>query len=67
VKTTSYDGSPGVREFERLNRALAAARLKVPIAKTYRLSRAAAAYKLVEKGHVLGKVVLRIRSMTGMD
>jgi NADPH2:quinone reductase len=67
VKTTSYDGSPGVREFERLNRAVAAARLKVPIAKTYRLSRAAAAYKLVEKGHVLGKVVLRIRSMTGMD
>ncbi len=60
VKTTAYDGMPGVREFARLNRAVAAARLKVPIAKTYSLSRAAAAYELV-KGHVLGKIVLRIR------
>ncbi|HEX9303754.1 MAG TPA: NADP-dependent oxidoreductase [Thermoanaerobaculia bacterium] len=60
VKTTAYDGMTGVREFERLNRAVAAARLKVPIAKTYPLSRAAAAYELV-KGHVLGKIVLRIR------
>lgn len=60
VKTTAYDGMTGVREFERLNRAVAAARLKVPIAKTYSLSRAAAAYELV-KGHVLGKIVLRIR------
>jgi NADPH:quinone reductase len=61
VKTTAYDGTPGVRELERLNRAVAAARLEVPIAKTYSLSRAAAAYKFVAKGHVLGKVVLRIR------
>jgi NADPH:quinone reductase-like Zn-dependent oxidoreductase len=60
VKTTAYDGTPGVREFARLNRAAVAARLKVPIAKTYPLSRAAAAYRLVKKGHVLGKVVLRI-------
>ena len=61
VKITAYDGIPGVREFERLNRAVEKARLKVPIAKTYSLSRAAAAYRLVKKGHVLGKVVLRIR------
>jgi len=61
VKTTAYDGMPGVREFERFNRAVVAARLKVPIAKTYPLSRAAAAYRLAKKGHVIGKVVLRIR------
>jgi NADPH:quinone reductase-like Zn-dependent oxidoreductase len=61
VKTTTYDGTPGVEEFERLNRAVEAANLKVPIAKTYSLARAAAAYALAEKGHVLGKVVLRIR------
>jgi NADPH:quinone reductase-like Zn-dependent oxidoreductase len=60
VKTTVYDGLPGVREFARLNRAVKAARLKVPIAKTYPLARTAAAYRLVKKGHVLGKVVLRI-------
>lgn len=61
VKTTTYDGTPGVEEFERLNRAVEAANLKVPIAKTYPLARAADAYEFVEKGHVLGKVVLRIR------
>ena len=61
VKTTAYDGTPGVREFARFNRAVEKAKLKVPIAKTYPPSRAAAAYRLVKKGHVLGKVVLRIR------
>jgi NADPH:quinone reductase-like Zn-dependent oxidoreductase len=61
VKATAYDGITGVREFERLNRAVAAAKLEVPIAKSYSLSRAAEAYELVKKGHVLGKVVLRIR------
>ena len=61
VKTTAYDGVPGVREFERLNRAVTGAKLRVPIARTYLLSRAADAYRLLEKGHVLGKVVIQIR------
>jgi NADPH:quinone reductase-like Zn-dependent oxidoreductase len=61
VKVVSYDAVPGVREFQRLNRAAEAAKLKVPIAKSYELSRAAAAYRFVRRGHVLGKVVLRIR------
>jgi NADPH:quinone reductase len=61
VKVVAYDGMPGVREFERLNRAVEWAKLKVPIAKSLELSRAAAAYRHVRKGHVLGKVVLQIR------
>ncbi len=61
VKTTASDGIPGVGEFERLNRAATAAKLEVPIAKAYPMSRARAAYKHVKKGHVIGKVVLRIR------
>jgi NADPH:quinone reductase len=61
VKIVAYDGTPGVREFQRLNRAVTAAKLKVPIAKAYPLDRAADAYRFVRKGHVLGKVVLRIR------
>ncbi len=61
VKTTAYDGIPGVAEFERLNLAVTGAKLRVPIAKTYPLSGARAAYKRVTKGHVVGKVVLRIR------
>jgi NADPH:quinone reductase-like Zn-dependent oxidoreductase len=61
VKTTAYDGIPGVAEFDRLNRAVTAAKIEVPIAKTYPMSRAKAAYEFVKKGHVLGKVALRIR------
>lgn len=61
VRFTAYDGTPGVEEFRRLNRAVEACRLKVPIAKSYTLPRAAAAYRLAGKGHVVGKVVLRIR------
>ena len=61
VKTTTYDGIPGVREFERLNRAVTGAKVQVPIAKTYPLARAAAAYRQVKKGHVPGKIALKIR------
>jgi len=61
VKTIVYDGIPGVREFERLNRAVIGAKVEVPIAKTYPLARAAAAYRQVKKGHVPGKIALKIR------
>ena len=57
----SYDAVSGVREFERLGRAIEAARLRVPIAAVYRLADAAKAHGRVEKGHVLGKIVLRVR------
>jgi NADPH:quinone reductase-like Zn-dependent oxidoreductase len=62
VKVVAYDGVPGVREFQRLNRAVEGSKLKVPIAKEYPLARAAAAYKHASKGHVIGKVALKIRS-----
>jgi NADPH:quinone reductase-like Zn-dependent oxidoreductase len=57
----SYDATPGVREFERLGRAIEAARLTVPIAAAYPLDQAAKAHQRLAKGHVLGKIVLRIR------
>jgi NADPH2:quinone reductase len=62
VRFVSYDGVPGVREFQRLNRAVEGSKLKVPTAKEYPLARAAAAYAHAAKGHVAGKVVLKIRS-----
>ena len=34
--------------------------LRVPIARSFTLSRAAAAHRLIERGHLLGKVVLSI-------
>lgn len=61
IRFIPYDATPGVREFRRLNRAVEGSRLKVPIAKSYPFSRAADAYRLAAKGHVLGKVVLRVR------
>jgi NADPH:quinone reductase-like Zn-dependent oxidoreductase len=61
LKITSYDAVPGVREFERLGRAVEAAELEVPIAACYPLAEAAAAHERLARGHVLGKIVLRVR------
>jgi NADPH:quinone reductase-like Zn-dependent oxidoreductase len=61
IRVMAYDGTPGVREFERLGRAIEKARIKVPIAASYPLEQAASAHKRLAKGHVLGKIVLRIR------
>jgi NADPH:quinone reductase len=61
LKIISYDAVPGVREFERLCRAVEAAELEVPIAACYPLAEAAAAHEHLARGHVLGKIVLRVR------
>jgi len=61
IRVIRYDAIAGAAEFERLNQAIAAAKLQVPIAAEYPLAQAAAAQERVEAGHVLGKLVLRIR------
>jgi NADPH:quinone reductase len=61
IKIIHYDARPGVREFERVGRAVEQAKLKVPIAASFALSGAARAYERLAAGHVLGKIVLRIR------
>lgn len=61
LSVKSYDGTPGVREFARLGRAIEAARLRVPIAASFPLSQAARAHRRLAQHHVLGKIVLRIR------
>src|SRR6195256_1389443 len=55
-----YDGISGVREFERLNAAVQAARLKVPIAECYPLARAYKAHERLAEGHVVGKIILAV-------
>lgn len=60
ISVVSYDAKQGSREFARLNRAMARANPKVPIAKEFRLDQAAKAHRELEKGHVLGRVVLRV-------
>ena len=56
----AYDATPGAREFERLTRAVEAARLKVHIGAEFALAEAARAHQRLEAGHVLGKMVLRV-------
>jgi NADPH:quinone reductase-like Zn-dependent oxidoreductase len=61
IEMKSYDGLPGRREFQRLNRAIERARLKVLIAAEYPLAEAAKAHERLARGHLLGKIVLRVR------
>lgn len=61
VRSLAYDAELGPREFARLARAVAEARLEVPIAAVYPLAVAARAHVRLERGHVLGRIVLRIR------
>jgi NADPH2:quinone reductase len=56
-----YDALTGTAEYARLNEAIQAAKLEVPIAAEFPLAEAAAAQQRMAAGHVLGKIVLRIR------
>jgi NADPH2:quinone reductase len=60
MRLIRYDAISGVREFERLNVAVQAARLKVPIAECYPLARASKAHERLAEGHVVGKIVLAV-------
>jgi NADPH:quinone reductase-like Zn-dependent oxidoreductase len=55
-----YDAISGVREFDRLNAAVHAAKLKVPISECYPLVQARKSHERLAEGHVVGKVVLAI-------
>ena len=60
ITFVSYDAKMGRKQFARLNRAIERIPLTVPIAKEYRLEQAAQAHRRVERGHLLGRVVLRV-------
>jgi NADPH:quinone reductase len=60
MRLIRYDGISGVREFERLNAAVQAARLRVPIAECYPLPRASKAHERLAEGHVVGKIILAV-------
>jgi NADPH2:quinone reductase len=62
LRIKSYDAYSSPDAFRALNRAILAAKLKVPIAQVFPLEEAAAAHRRVEKGHVLGKIVLKCRA-----
>jgi NADPH2:quinone reductase len=60
IRMILYSYIPGPHEFERLNKAVEAARLQVPIAAEYSLDDAAQAHQRLAAGHLLGKIVLRV-------
>ena len=57
----AYDAVAAPPQFEALNRAIQQSHLRVPVAAEYSLADAKTAQERVEAGHVLGKVILRIR------
>ncbi len=61
IQVTSYDAQPGPKEFERLEHAAAKARLIIPISEVFPLREASKAHERLEQGHILGRIVLRIR------
>ncbi len=61
IQVIAYNAEPGPREFERLEHAAARARLTVPIAETFPPDQAAKAHERLQQGHILGRIVLRIR------
>ncbi len=61
VRMSLYSYVAGRGEFERLNEAVEAAKLQVPIAAEYPLAEAAQAHKRLAAGHLLGKIVIRVR------
>jgi NADPH:quinone reductase len=56
-----YSYIPGRGEFDRLNEAVEAAHLKVPIAAKYPLAEAAEAHRRLAAGHLLGKITLVVQ------
>jgi NADPH:quinone reductase-like Zn-dependent oxidoreductase len=56
----AYDAKPGRRELERLGRVIEEAHPEIPIAEVFSLEDAAKAHERLDRGHVLGRIVLRI-------
>jgi NADPH:quinone reductase-like Zn-dependent oxidoreductase len=59
-RVRSFDAVADPEEFARLNRRFSGKRVRVPIAATYPLAKAAQAHRRLDRGQVLGRIVLRI-------
>ena len=56
----SFDAIATPREFSKLNRYIASGKVRVPIAASYPLGKAAQAHQRLDRGQVLGRIVLNI-------
>jgi NADPH:quinone reductase-like Zn-dependent oxidoreductase len=61
IRMTLYSFVGGSSELERLNKAVDAGKMRVPVAGEYSLADAAEAHRRLEAGHLLGKLVLLAR------
>jgi NADPH:quinone reductase len=61
IRMTLYSFVGGSRELARLDKAVEAGRMHVPVAAEYSLADAAEAHRRLEAGHLLGKLVLLAR------
>lgn len=61
IRIAAYDAVAGPREFAKLERAVEESELHVVIAGVYPLNRAAEAHERTERGHVIGRLAIRIR------
>jgi len=61
VRMIPYDASVSPTAFARLNRAVEATKLVVPIAAIFPLGQASKAHARIERGHVVGRIALKIR------
>src|SRR5260221_3057900 len=59
IRIKSYNDEATTEAFGALHRAIVATKLEVPIARSFPLERAANAHRLVERGHLLGRVIFR--------
>jgi NADPH:quinone reductase-like Zn-dependent oxidoreductase len=60
IRFVAYDAVAAPAQWEALDRAVAEARLRVPLAGVYPLEQAAQAHARIEQGHVLGRIALKI-------
>ena len=59
-RVDSFDAVADPHEFNKLNRRLSQRRVRIPIAATYPLAKAAQAHRRVDRGQVLGRIVLQV-------
>ena len=60
-RVRAFDAVASKREFDKLNRHLGTGTIRVPIAATYPLGKAAQAHRRLDQEHVLGRLVLQVR------
>jgi len=59
-RVRSFDAVADRQAFARLNRRFSASRVRVPIAATYPLGKAAQAHRRLDRGRLVGRSVLRV-------